>query len=642
MMKLFRWLLPLIVAASPAFAQSQTVRQSGTVTNKRVSCWSTTGVIQDCGTAASGFPSSFGTTGQGPTICANSDLITAAGGYQQICIGTTTQGGGVISTQNLGGATAQPLTFQVNGSSVVLPATPGTTFITGTAPFTANGSACFSGSAGAISNCAYGAWTLFGNPTSSFAIPQAFSIGALPFNGTPAGNTDRIMGQKATDGSLYYTTPSAIAGTNIAGVSSIGGLSGAVSLGYGLTTASGTTVLVDTAAVRVKQTGGVTLYVRTDGSDSNTCLVNNAGGACLTIQGAWNKLQNNYDLAGFGCTVNVADGTYTAIFNPTAMPVGSGTSGCQIIGNTSTPGNVIISVTGNNAVQCGDSTGGYAIFLIDGFELRTISSGNTLEVNANCFVKIGANMRFGASAGIHIYGHTGGRVVETPPGYSIVGSANTHMLAISNSAFIIHGITITCTGTPNMTFASAATGGSLLIDALTFSGCGGLTGGRFFAQAGGIIITGTNDINYLPGNTAGVVVPGGIYDSIGSTPTTANRAVGAATGLTNNVTANIVSISLDAGTWDISGNCGLTFGGSTVATQFHCGIATTTGALPVADQQTVLSGTNLAVASIPISQVAPRQFLALSTTTTVYLVVQSSFTVDTAAAYGNLIAVSHR
>ncbi len=63
-------------------------------------------------------------------------------------------------------------------------------------------------------------------------------------------------------------------------------------------------------AVREKLTADRTYYVRTDGNDNNTGLVNNAGGAFQTIQGAANYFASKLDLAGFNIILRVADGTY--------------------------------------------------------------------------------------------------------------------------------------------------------------------------------------------------------------------------------------------------------------------------------------------------------------------------------------------
>lgn len=107
-------LLSLLIA--PAFGQ---VKQSGTVTPRHLACWTTTGIIQDCGTAANGFPTSIGATGQGPTICANSAAIT--GPYNQLCFGANTSSNAQITLQNFGGAPTVGLDISINGTITPLP-----------------------------------------------------------------------------------------------------------------------------------------------------------------------------------------------------------------------------------------------------------------------------------------------------------------------------------------------------------------------------------------------------------------------------------------------------------------------------------------------------------------------------------------
>ena len=97
------------------------VYQSGGVTPGHAVQWTTSGVIQDAGTAASGNLTSLGVTNNsGPGICVSTGLVNASG-RQQLCLSASLNGAGVISLQNYGTATAQNLEFIVNGSTTVLP-----------------------------------------------------------------------------------------------------------------------------------------------------------------------------------------------------------------------------------------------------------------------------------------------------------------------------------------------------------------------------------------------------------------------------------------------------------------------------------------------------------------------------------------
>lgn len=73
------------------------------------------------------------------------------------------------------------------------------------------------------------------------------------------------------------------------------------------TTGIGRWIRIATTMNKEVQTTPLTLYVRTDGNDSNNGLTNTAGGAFKTIQAAINSLPKRLDA---NATVNVAAGTY--------------------------------------------------------------------------------------------------------------------------------------------------------------------------------------------------------------------------------------------------------------------------------------------------------------------------------------------
>ena len=69
--------------------------------------------------------------------------------------------------------------------------------------------------------------------------------------------------------------------------------------------------------VRIKLSGNLNLYVRSDGSDTNNGLANTSAGAFATPQGCWNAIFGLYDPAGFVITINVGvgiAGTYGPIY----------------------------------------------------------------------------------------------------------------------------------------------------------------------------------------------------------------------------------------------------------------------------------------------------------------------------------------
>lgn len=140
MIRRFIAVTALLASLLPATAQ---VRQSGTVTLGHAAMWTANGVIQDAGTAALGLLTSLGVTNNGgPGICIRS---AASGPYNQLCMSVSTAAAAQISLQNFGGATAQSLAFDINGTV--------STFVTATGSFTANNVACFQSSIGILIDC---------------------------------------------------------------------------------------------------------------------------------------------------------------------------------------------------------------------------------------------------------------------------------------------------------------------------------------------------------------------------------------------------------------------------------------------------------------------------------------------------------
>lgn len=122
---MIRKLLLAALLAWPALALAQTgtpIKQSGNVTPGHVPIWTTNGIIQDGGSAASGALSSLGITASGPSFCINSALTTSAA-WQALCFGSTTAGGGSINLNNFGTATPQNITSNATWQmpSLILP-----------------------------------------------------------------------------------------------------------------------------------------------------------------------------------------------------------------------------------------------------------------------------------------------------------------------------------------------------------------------------------------------------------------------------------------------------------------------------------------------------------------------------------------
>lgn len=117
--------------------------------------------------------------------------------------------------------------------------------------------------------------------------------------------------------------------------------------------------------------------------------------------------------------------------------------------------------------------------------------------------------------------------------------------------------------------------------------------------------------------------------------------VGSAVSLTTGTPANVTSISLTAGDWDVDGCVMFVAGGSTTSTAYHATIHTTSATLPTKPNKGaygyVYSAGGFTGGSergMPTGTIR----YSLSSTTTVYLIAQSSFATSTMEAYGYIRA----
>lgn len=250
-------------------------------------------------------------------------------------------------------------------------------------------------------------------------------------------------------------------------------------------------------------TASRTYYVRTDGNDSNNGLTNSSSGAFLTIQRAINAVAA-LDISTFNVTVNVADGTYTGAIVVNGAWLGSGT--VSLIGNTSTPSNVVVNVTGNALiVQSGGrlSVGGFK-FISTAVGTYAYDKG-TIIISAPC--------EWGANASYNVYADTFGAIrFDANPTFSGTGG----FAAIGVQTFGTVNIatrTLTVSGTPAFTssFASSSLNGLIVANGFSFTGSGA-TGSRYSATTGGGIFTFGGGANIFPGSSAGSATSPGWYN----------------------------------------------------------------------------------------------------------------------------------
>lgn len=121
--------------------------------------------------------------------------------------------------------------------------------------------------------------------------------------------------------------------------------------------------------------------------------------------------------------------------------------------------------------------------------------------------------------------------------------------------------------------------------------------------------------------------------------TTAALLIGSAVALTTVTAANVTSISLTAGDWDVTGNVGFSLNVLTVPTLFQGCISTTSATMQAQGEPGVAGYYPPQIAGqVTQSMALNARRISLAGTTTVYLVALCSFGTNTAAAFGTIRA----
>jgi hypothetical protein len=261
--------------------------------------------------------------------------------------------------------------------------------------------------------------------------------------------------------------------------------------------------------VRRALTADITIYVRTDGSDANDGLSNTAGGAKLTIQAAVNLAQS-LDANGYNVTIQVAAGAYNAAVSIVNGVVGLGSTGVFTIqGDNTTPGNVTITLAGNNCFLVTN-----AAVSISGFKMSTTGSGWGIFAQSNAFVRIPNKVEFGACASGCLVA-TAGAIINVAASFTVSGNCGIVYYGTQRGS-VVHSTTstVTLSGTPAWATAMAAsdTLSYVLVANTAVTMSGAATGKRYLVGASSVLTTFGGGANYFPGNVAGTVSGDGAYD----------------------------------------------------------------------------------------------------------------------------------
>jgi hypothetical protein len=437
-------LVALIASCLPALAQN--IRQSGNVTPAHAACWTTNGIVQDCGNAAIPFLTSIGTVGQGQTICAWSALSTAPGS-QKLCLGVFDNSPATITLQNFGTDTPQGLNFVINGTAYAFPYTVGG--IVGPVSSTSGDFACWNNTVGRLlKDC--GSTIAWANITS---------------------------------------TPTTLAGYGITNARTQ--LTGNIS--YYVNGNSGGTATCGAAGVSTCAAG----------DDSKNCLT--PATACLTLQRVYGIIDGTIDFAyQYSITVYLAHNAGTTNYALTATNgPWIGTSVISIVGDNSAADTAtsIMDPALGSGVQCKDlCTLGYAhVAFVDNSANNGVAhmsvgaSGNAGHIDFQ-------NVTFGGmTIGTMLSAGALGSITATGP-VTITGGAAAAIGATDGGFIDFGGQTVTITGTPafSTAFAFLFNGGIIGATSSTFSGAA--TGKR--CQIDGPLNLGGYDPNAVfPGNS---------------------------------------------------------------------------------------------------------------------------------------------
>ncbi len=250
--------------------------------------------------------------------------------------------------------------------------------------------------------------------------------------------------------------------------------------------------------VRELLTAARTYYVRADGSDSNTGLSNTAGGAFKTLQRVA-EIVVPIDFGGYTITVQLADGTYTdsAVFTKTLN------GRVSIVGNASSPSNVVISTS----ASCITSSGAGTDVTVSKCQLQ--SSSVSALVGTNGAYITGTDNIYGVCAFAHVAALLRGQVVITGTA-QIIGNAPS-FANLDNGFLDTTLVAFTLTGSRSFAAAFIYAGSLSYARVVLPTFTGSATGSRFTTAGNSMInVNGAGD-SFLPGNAAGTRTSGGEY-----------------------------------------------------------------------------------------------------------------------------------
>lgn len=271
-----------------------------------------------------------------------------------------------------------------------------------------------------------------------------------------------------------------------------------------------------------------TYYCRRDASDTQSGLVNSAGGAFQTIPHALSVVGNAILNGGKNISIICAPGTYPEPITVNGPWMGQGT--VSLLGDGATPSNCLLQTNNANVLSLSNS----ARLTIVGFKGVTSGTGDIFNVDAGSNLLM-STIDFGTCAGGSHNVVGANALISAFGNYSITGdpTVGAHIHMPEGGKFAASAVTITLVGARawGSYFAGLRNGAVVDLKAATFAGSGAI-GVRGVVHFGSVLDTEGKSVDFLPGNLPVVTARGGIY--VAAAPTVlrdASRQFGITTGM---------------------------------------------------------------------------------------------------------------